>query len=250
MARRHLLAASSVLAAALVAGCGSSNSDTAQIQSPPSQSQSLSFTPTATSTSTATTPSSTTGPTLVTPKTGKLSVEPKITVPKTAAPKTLVTNDLVKGTGAVARAGDTITVNYVGVVYKTGKVFDSSWGRGQTFSTPLGEGAVISGWDRGLVGMQVGGRRELTIPPSLAYGASGQGSIPGNATLIFIVDLLGVSRPTGATGVTGATYAPGSLPSSGSSGSTGTTATGTTSTTGASSTTGSTGATASTGATG
>src|SRR5579872_1582148 len=180
MRRRHLIATCSLLAAGAVAGCGANNSDTAKIQPPPSQSQSLSFTATSTTT-TPTTPA----PTIVTPHSGRLSVEPRVSVPKTAAPKKLVVKDLIKGTGAVARAGDTIAVNYVGVLYSTHKVFDASWSHKTTFSTPLGQGAVIPGWDRGLVGMRVGGRRELIIPPALAYGASGQGSIPGNSTLIF-----------------------------------------------------------------
>ena len=225
MPRRHLLAAVPVLAAAVLAGCGSSNPDTAHIQSPPSQSQSLSFTATSTTTSPAGTTAATgatgaTGPTIVTPSSGKLSVEPKVTVPKTAAPTKLTSKDLIAGTGAAAAAGDTITVNYVGVLYSNGKIFDSSWQRKTTLATPIGEGAVIPGWDQGLIGMRVGGRRELIIPPALAYKSTGQGAVPPNATLIFIVDLLGVTPPAGATGVTGATVAPGALGTTGSTGST------------------------------
>jgi len=239
MRRRSLLAAGPVIAAAVLAGCGGANtSDTALIQPPPSQSQTLSFT--ATSTSTTTTPANTgtTGPTIVTPRTGKLSKAPKVTIPKGSAPTALVTKDLIKGTGALAASGDTITVNYVGELFSNGKVFDASWSRGQTFTTPLGVGAVIPGWDKGLVGMRVGGRRELIIPPALGYGKTGQGTIPANATLIFIIDLLAVQPFSGSTGVTGATVAPGALGSTGSTGSTGTTSTtpstGTTGTTGAS----------------
>src|SRR5437868_1680018 len=140
MPRRYLLASVPIVAAAVLAGCGSSSSDTASIISPPSQSQTLTFTATATGPTGTTGPTGPTGPTIVTPASGKLSVEPKITVPKGAAPSKLVKKDLVKGTGAVARAGDTITVNYVGALYEGGKVFDASWTRGQTFPTPLGEG--------------------------------------------------------------------------------------------------------------
>jgi peptidylprolyl isomerase len=105
-----------------------------------------------------------------------------------------VTKDLITGTGAVAKEGSNVTVNYVGVLYKTGKEFDSSWSRKQTFSTPLASGSVIPGWVQGIAGMKVGGRRELIIPPSLGYGKAGSPpTIPPNATLVFVVDLLGVS---------------------------------------------------------
>ena len=98
------------------------------------------------------------------------------------------------GTGPAAKAGDTVSVQYVGVAYSSGKVFDSSWSRGQAFQFPLGEGQVIAGWDQGVVGMQVGGRRELIIPPNLAYGAQSPGSgIAANDTLIFIVDLVKIN---------------------------------------------------------
>jgi peptidylprolyl isomerase len=125
-----------------------------------------------------------------------LSTEPKVTVPNGPAPSKLVTKDLITGTGKVAAAGDTVTVNYVGVLYKTGKVFDSSWSRHQLFTTALraGSGGVIEGWVDGIPGMRVGGRRELIIPANLAYGKTGRGStIPPNSPLIFVVDLLSVS---------------------------------------------------------
>ncbi len=105
-----------------------------------------------------------------------------------------MTKDLITGTGKTATNGSTITVNYVGVLYKTGKQFDASWSRGQPFTIPLSAGQVIPGWVQGIQGMKVGGRRELIIPPSLGYGAKGAGaSIPPNSTLIFVVDLLSVS---------------------------------------------------------
>jgi peptidylprolyl isomerase len=204
--RRHLV--SSLLAAGLIAGCGSSNnSDTAHVKLPPSASQTLTFTATSTATATITTPQS-----------GPLSTEPSIKVPKAAAPKTLVKTDLVTGTGAVAASGDSLTVNYVGALYTTGKVFDASWSRKQTFPVQLGIGAVIKGWDQGLVGMRVGGRRELIIPPALAYGASGQGTIPANATLIFVIDLLALAPASGATAPTGATVAAGATGATGATG--------------------------------
>ena len=135
---------------------------------------------------------------------------------------TLVKTDLVSGTGAAAATGDTITVNYVGALYKGGKVFDASWLRKQTFPTPLGVGAVIAGWDQGLVGMRVGGRRELIIPPGLAYKAAGSPpAIPGNATLIFVIDLLAVTPPSRATAPTGATVAAGATAAAGATGATG-----------------------------
>lgn len=131
-----------------------------------------------------------------TPTSGPLSKEPTIAKPTSPAPKKLVTKDLVTGSGATAQPGDTIVVNYVGEVYKTGKVFDSSWQRRQTFTTKLvaGAGGVIEGWVKGIAGMKVGGRRELIIPPSLAYKNQAQASIPANSTLIFDVDLLKVSK--------------------------------------------------------
>jgi FKBP-type peptidyl-prolyl cis-trans isomerase len=123
-----------------------------------------------------------------------LAAKPTVTVPSGAAPKTLVTKDLVTGTGTVAATGKSVTVNYVGVLYKGGTEFDSSWSTGRPFAPfVLGQGSVIPGWDKGLVGMKVGGRRELIIPPSLAYGKTGSPpKIPGNATLVFVVDLLQV----------------------------------------------------------
>jgi peptidylprolyl isomerase len=130
--------------------------------------------------------------TTATPTSGPLSKKPVVTVPKGPPPKQLVIKDLIPGTGQTAQPGKTITVNYVGVLYKTGKEFDSSWSRNQPFTTALSNGSVISGWVKGLTGMKVGGRRELIIPPSLAYGNKQSGSIPPNSTLIFVVDLLSV----------------------------------------------------------
>ncbi len=120
----------------------------------------------------------------------KKKTKPKVTPPKGAPPKQLVINDLEEGSGAEAKAGDEITVQYVGVNYKTGKEFDSSWSRSEPFSFVLGEGFVIPGWEEGFEGMKVGGRRELVIPPSLGYGSTGSPpAIPPNETLVFVVDL-------------------------------------------------------------
>ncbi len=145
-----------------VAGCGSSDSSTGSTES----------NPTATTESTAKT-------------------KPKVTVPKGAPPKKLEVKELETGTGAEAKSGDKVTVQYVGVGYKSGKEFDASWDRGEPFSFTLGAGEVIAGWDQGIEGMKEGGRRELIIPPELAYGEAGYPpSIAPNETLVFVVDLL------------------------------------------------------------
>ncbi|MBM3667624.1 MAG: FKBP-type peptidyl-prolyl cis-trans isomerase [Actinobacteria bacterium] len=109
------------------------------------------------------------------------------------SPGALVVNDIVVGKGPEAEAGDEVSVQYVGALYSDGTEFDASWDRGQPFDFKLGAGQVISGWDQGIVGMKVGGRRELIIPPDFGYGAAGSPpSIPPDATLVFIVDLLDV----------------------------------------------------------
>jgi FKBP-type peptidyl-prolyl cis-trans isomerase len=105
---------------------------------------------------------------------------------------TLVVEDVVVGTGATAVAGDTVTVNYVGT-FTNGTKFDSSYDRNQPFSFRLGAGQVIAGWDQGVPGMKVGGKRRLTVPPSLAYGSSAYGPIPGNSTLVFEIELLSIA---------------------------------------------------------
>ena len=119
--------------------------------------------------------------------------KPKVSVPGGPPPKKLEIEDLEEGTGAAAEAGNTVTVQYVGVGYQSGKEFDTSWGRPKPFIFQLGVGKVIPGWDQGIEGMKVGGRRELVIPPELAYGETGiPPSIGPNETLIFVVDLLAV----------------------------------------------------------
>jgi peptidylprolyl isomerase len=189
--RSRLLPIASLLAVGTLAACGSTNyADTNHIIAAPSAAQTLK----PPKTKPVTTPSTAaTSPTVATPKTGPLSTEPTITPPSTPAPKTLVTKDLIVGNGTEAKTGDELTVNYVGALYKTGKVFDASWNRHETFPFQLG-GDVIQGWNKGIVGMRVGGRRELIIPSSLGYGTAGSGSaIPPNSPLIFIVDLLAVT---------------------------------------------------------
>lgn len=105
----------------------------------------------------------------------------------------VITQDVSVGTGIIAESGMIVTVNYVGQ-FADGKVFDSSIERGTPFTFTLGAGQVIKGWDQGLVGMKVGGKRVLVVPPQLGYGSSDYGPIPGNSTLIFQVELLSVSK--------------------------------------------------------
>jgi peptidylprolyl isomerase len=120
----------------------------------------------------------------------KAKTKPTVTVPKGAPPKKLTIKEIEKGTGAAAEPGDEVTVQYVGVGYKSKEEFDSSWSRNEPFTFLLGTGQVIPGWEKGIVGMKVGGRRELIIPANLAYGSAGTPSIGPNETLIFVVDLL------------------------------------------------------------
>jgi peptidylprolyl isomerase len=111
--------------------------------------------------------------------------------PVTGKPSSkLVVKDLKPGHGPGAKSGDKLTVNYVGVSCSTGKAFDASYPRHQTFPVTIGQGQVIQGWDQGLIGMKAGGQRELVIPPALGYGASGSGPIKANETLIFVIDLV------------------------------------------------------------
>ena len=117
--------------------------------------------------------------------------KPEITVPKGKAPKELVIKDIEEGTGAPAEPGQQVTVQYVGTSFLNGRQFDASWDRGEPFTFQLGSGSVIKGWDEGVKGMKVGGRRQLVIPPDLAYGAEGSPPTIGpNETLVFVIDLL------------------------------------------------------------
>jgi peptidylprolyl isomerase len=119
--------------------------------------------------------------------------KPEVAIPDGGPPAGLVTEDVVAGTGAEATPGSTVDVHYVGVSWSTQKQFDASWDRGKPFSFQLGAGRVIRGWDEGVEGMRVGGRRRLVIPPDLGYGSRGAGGAIGpNETLVFVVDLLAV----------------------------------------------------------
>lgn len=184
-------------ACAGLAACGSSTK-TADI---PSGSGDTSA---ATATATATTPTTTTAttakPTFAKPTAEikkiaaavgtSTSKKPKISKPSGQPPTKLTVVDVVPGKGTGAQNGDTLTVDYAGDSWSTGKEFDASWKRGQPFPLTLGQGSVIQGWDQGLVGMKPGGRRLLVIPPDLGYGSRGSGTaIKPNETLIFVVDL-------------------------------------------------------------
>ena len=118
---------------------------------------------------------------------------PVVTIPAGEPPAELVIEDIVVGDGKEAVSGCRPVMHYVGVAWSTQREFDASWNHGETFSFRLGAGEVIGGWDRGVAGMKVGGRRRLTIPPELGYGSRGAGGvIKGNETLVFVVDLLNV----------------------------------------------------------
>lgn len=119
--------------------------------------------------------------------------KPEITIPDEAAPTELVLEDLEVGDGPEATSGQPVEVHYVGVAWSTRAQFDASWDRNDTFGFRLGTGQVIAGWDEGVAGMRLGGRRRITIPPDKGYGARGAGGAIGpNETLVFVVDLLGV----------------------------------------------------------
>lgn len=121
--------------------------------------------------------------------------KPVVPAQKGAPPKKLVVKDIVVGKGRAAKKGDNLSMQYVGVLFKGGEQFDASWDNGSPFDFTLGQHKVIQGWDKGLVGIKAGGRRELIIPPNLAYKAQGQPpTIPPNATLVFIVDALKVGK--------------------------------------------------------
>jgi peptidylprolyl isomerase len=124
---------------------------------------------------------------------GGEKTKPTVTVPSGPPPKKLEIKEIEKGTGAPAKPGDTVAVQYVGVGYESEEEFDSSWSRNEPFPVTLGAGGVIPGWEQGIEGMKVGGRRELIVPPNLAYGAAGSPPVIGpNETLIFVIDLLAV----------------------------------------------------------
>jgi peptidylprolyl isomerase len=120
------------------------------------------------------------------------NTKPDVTIPDSEPPAELVIEDLEIGDGAEAVAGQNVEVHYVGVAWSNGQEFDSSWSRNDTFEFGLGRQQVIAGWDQGVAGMKIGGRRRLTIPPHLGYGTRGAGGAIGpNETLVFVVDLIG-----------------------------------------------------------
>jgi peptidylprolyl isomerase len=170
------LAIALIAALLALAGCGGDDNNT---------NDESTATPEAAATETAT-PSATETPAAPAKK-------PTVKVPKGKAPKKLVVKDLKEGTGPAVQAGQTATVQYVGVNFKNGKQFDASWDRGEPFSFAVGGGQVIPGWDQGVEGMKVGGRRLLVVPPDLGYGPDGQPPvIEPNETLVFVVDLLAI----------------------------------------------------------
>ena len=182
MPRLHILIAASI--SFFFWGC--SSSDQSPVSEPPDSTVAESNVSPDTTTSLASTEpwvevSATTG-------------RPVISVlPRDERPNRLVTRDIAIGTGMQAGVGDVLEVNYVGALLSDGTEFDASWNRSETFFVPIGMGAVIPGWDQGIVGMREGGRRVLITPPDLAYGSSGAGSsIPPDATLVFVVDLVAI----------------------------------------------------------
>jgi peptidylprolyl isomerase len=161
------------LVAVSVAGCGSSKDKSA------------------TAKTTSSTAAQKSGPPPAVSNASDLAHKPKIAAPDGFPPDKLVVTDLVAGQGPAAKAGDKLTVKYVGISWSTGQQFDASWDRHDTFPLTLGAGGVIKGWDQGLAGMKAGGRRELVIPPDLGYGATGSGStIKPYETLVFVIDLV------------------------------------------------------------
>ncbi len=174
-----------LLAAAVLAGCGSGGSSTITVGNENTADNAL------VKSTTKSEPSETSSNVPKTPSSGPLATKPVVKSPGGTPPNKEVIKDLIVGTGTEAKAGQSVTVNYVGINYKSGKEFDSSWKRNEPFTFTLGKGQVIPGWEKGIPGMKVGGRRELVIPPALGYGAKGSSTIPPNETLIFVVDLLG-----------------------------------------------------------
>jgi peptidylprolyl isomerase len=175
-------------AAVLLAGCGSGSTSTITVGNESDVSSVPHVKGETTPSATPTTPAAAT-PTVKTPTSGPLAKKPVVSVPSGSAPAKLVIKDLIKGTGKeVTSPTQSVTVNYVGVLFKGGKEFDSSWKRSEPSTFSLA--GVIPGWTRGIPGMKVGGRRELIIPASLAYGAKATSGIPANSPLVFVIDLL------------------------------------------------------------
>lgn len=181
MTRRTTRAAAALLAAALLLGACGDDEDAAEGAGE-------------SRTTVSTLPSGGSSTTEGTGSPAGAASRPTVTIPDSPPPKELVVKDITVGTGAEAKAGQQVTMQYVGVAYSTKQEFDASWDRGEPLGPfPLGAGKVIKGWDQGIPGMKVGGRRELTIPPDLAYGPGGFPPVIGpDETLVFVVDLVAV----------------------------------------------------------
>ena len=193
MARRVMAVVGGLVLAGSLAACGGTGTDAAQ----PSRTVPPGSVPGVTTTLAP----------VCTPADAPMTIEagkPTVEVPTGEAPTELVSTDITVGDGPVAAVGDTVSMQYVGVLYSDGTEFDSSWSRdAEPFEFTLGPGAqVIEGWNQGIAGMAVGGRRQLVIPPDLAYADQDKGTIPPNSTLVFVVDLVQVCTPAGAAAET------------------------------------------------
>ena len=186
--RKHLTALTALVVALALAACGSEAKDQRDSASSDEPSQAA---PNPETTVTESTPNAPSTPASPEGKISKdLDQKPEIPKPAGTPPTKLEGEDIVEGKGKEVKDGDRVTVQYVGVAFSTGEEFDASWERDEPFEFTLGAGEVIPGWDQGLEGMKVGGRRKLTIPAELAYGQNGQPPAIGpNETLIFVIDL-------------------------------------------------------------
>ena len=194
MRRNKLLILPILVAAFAFAACGDDSSSSDESAATPAPTEAATEAPTEAPTEAAEAPKEGESGVKVS---GKLGEAPEVEVPKGGTPPTeLVIEDIKEGKGAAAAAGQTVSVQYYGALYKDGTKFDASWDRGgEPFSFPLGAGQVIPGWDQGLEGMKAGGRRVLVIPPDLAYGPQGSGPIGPNETLVVVVDKEEISSP-------------------------------------------------------
>lgn len=194
MRRNKLLILPILVAAFAFAACGDDSSSSDESAATPAPTEAATEAPTEAPTEAAEAPKEGESGVKVS---GKLGEAPEVEVPKGGTPPTeLVIEDIKEGKGAAAAAGQTVSVQYYGALYKDGTKFDASWDRGgEPFEFQLGAGMVIPGWDQGLEGMKPGGRRVLTIPPDLAYGEGGSGPIGPNETLVFVVDLESAKAP-------------------------------------------------------
>jgi peptidylprolyl isomerase len=184
--RKNVTALTALLLAALsIAACGDEPKDSRDSASKPA--------PSPTTTATETNPQAPSTPTEGGKVSKNVKEKPEIPKPTGPPPTKLEALDIVKGKGKAAKKGDKVSVQYVGVTFSTGEEFDASWSRNEPFEFTLGNGEVIPGWDEGVVGMKEGGRRQLTIPAELAYGASGQPPAIGpNEALVFVIDMVKV----------------------------------------------------------